>query len=308
MDDKLAKILGELQSENPDDQNGEYEPLNATELSRLESLLPRYTTAIPTNQQTAALINNILPLLGHESSVNSTSAPRFAELADRASERNLHAGYACRLLPQLQLLSIWFWIGSIAVVCLTLLFMMQLAPSEMIAHTNPVVLLAPLLSLIAVAYACRSYGTPMYELELSYPITPAQWLTGKIASVLIAYIALFSGVSLITEWNDLSTIIPFTISWLVPLFLYCALTLALLLRLGTIGATFCMALLWLTQIWLGEKLGRFYWLGDTSFRYWASSKALGAAFTLIAFLYIIYRLRREAGSVSRNSSSSGGYL
>lgn len=296
MDDRLAKILNELETELPEGENGPIERFTAQEKSRLEALLPRYTTAEPTAQQTAALIGKLLPRLAHG------DAPIASRFADRLAPPGEHAalsGFVRTIMPQLRLLSIWFWLGSIAAIALSLLFMHPLARHGLLPDSNPVVLLAPLLSLVAVAYACRSYGTPLYELELSFPITPGQWLTGKIASVLIAYIMLFSGASVMMNWNDPSGLIPFTISWLVPLCLYSMMTLALMFRLGAIGASFLMLLLWLAQFALGDRLGRFYLLGDADYRYWAASKAIGALLALLAAAYVAYRIRRENAAVGR---------
>ncbi len=295
MDDRLTEILSELKREAAEEP-GEYEPWTYEERQRLTALLPRYTVASPTRRQTAALIDRVLPLLD--------DGPVVADQGDRQSGGKLATG-ARWLIPQFQLLSVWFWVGSVMAIGISLLCIEPFAALDLPVHTNPVVLAAPLLSLVAVAYACRSYGTPMYELELSFPSTPAQWVMGKISSVLAGYIVLFSVASLITTWNDLSLILPFTVSWLVPLCLYSVLTVLLLMRVGVTGATIVMILLWLSQALLRERLGMFYWLGDWNAPYFASSKAMGGMLTLLAVVYMAYRLRRSSTGAAIPQASGG---
>jgi len=298
MDEKLKRILEELESELGEEPGGEEAGYH-----RLGELLPRYTESEPTARQTSALIERLMPLLNGPDADPAPTRPRFAEVmeAEQAKERASGVrrdSLADRLLqvvqPQLLLLSVWFWIGSIAIVIVSLALMLgQEQPLGALRSSNPLVLLAPLLSLLGIAYSCRSYGTPTYELELSFPITPAQWLTAKIAAIFVGYVVLFAAAGCVLYWNDGVPLLAFTISWLVPLALYGSLTLALLLKFGPFNAAGAMLLFWTAQLAGGTKLGAFYFLADASYEHWQASKLAGGIAALLAAAYVVLRLRKE---------------
>ncbi|WP_256760720.1 hypothetical protein [Cohnella sp. WQ 127256] len=312
MDEKLRKILNELADE---DREGSDDEGSTTSQSfiRLGELMPRFTAPEPTSLHTTALIDKLLPLLDNkhvdvEQGVNART-PRFAEVMDR--EGRGHSGTTVSrlfrlMMPQLLILSPWFWVGSLLAVGISLMLMLSpQQPFGFAGSTNPIVLMAPLLSLLGISYSCRSYGTPMFELEMSFPLTPSQWLTGKIAMILCCYLILFALASGVLAWNEGIAIIPFTISWLIPLCLYSLLTLALMLRFGTLTATFTMVGFWLMQFIFGEGMGAFYFLGDTSFEQWLSSKVVGAIVSVVVAAYVIFRLRRDQGiAVSATQTES----
>jgi|GEM_PF-3076311 len=308
MDERLNSMLKELQQDPAAEAPGTYEPWTSEEQQRLAVLLPRYTVASPTRQMTAALIDRVLPLLDDASEAEKELFDRQVAAVnqkDRVPEERPTAGYWRVFIPQLQLLSVWFWIGSILAIGISILGMEPFAALALPLHTNPVVLTAPLLSLGAVAYACRSYGTPMYELELSFPLSPAQWVMGRVAAILACYIMLFSVASLVLTWDDPAQILPFTASWLVPLCLYSAATVVLLMRWGTMGATVVMLLLWLGQTLLRERLGPFFWLGDLSSPHFVSGKTTGSLLTLLAVIYLVYRLRGSRMDAPRLPTGGG---
>lgn len=287
MDEHLGKIVRELEATTIGKSEGEKVLFEEEELARLSTLLPRYNVAHPTAAQTSALLARMHAMLPVQ------AEPRFAEQLAEAAAMPLR-----RSLQTMERLSLWFWLSAIAAVGISMLFIKPFAQAGLFVSTNPVLLLAPLLMFLSIAYACRTYGTPVYELELSLPVTPAQWMMRKLVFVLAAHIVLFSVASLALTWNDLSALLPFTISWLVPLCLYSALLLTLMIHLGTMPASILMSLLWLVQVIAGDHLGYLYWLGDQHYAYWAQSKLLGMLLTLLASMYIGWRLKLEREKVA----------
>ncbi|BBI35186.1 hypothetical protein [Cohnella abietis] len=306
MDNKLKVILNKGNTMTPIDEldSIEFESLSEQERERLNQMLPRYTVAEPTTRQTAMLIDKLMPLLDTDQAelprftdqTSSSVQPRFADQLhhDRvALSQSLSARFVRTVMPQIVLLSGWFWAGSLLAVIISVMFMRIFEQFELLTSSNPIIMMAPLLSLVAIIYACRSYGTSMFELERSFPLSPAKWITSKITVVLCYYIALFVLASFIFTWHNDRAIVPFTISWLVPLCLYSSVTLALLLRLGNVTTAFTMTGLWLAQIIGSEKLGPLFLLGDSEYTYWAFSKIIGALVSLLALAYILFHLRKK---------------
>lgn len=161
-------------------------------------------------------------------------------------------------------------------------------------HTNVLIVLVPLLAGLSVSYSFRSFGTPMFELELSFPMTPMQWLLGRLTVIVFyqAGLALAASFVLNREWLN-ESLPAFVISWLVPLGLYCAGTLALTLRFGTWYGTLIMAALWIGQIPLQQHVGPLYFISDSNHPHWAASKIIALLLTLLLAADVIRQFRKQ---------------
>lgn len=194
-----------------------------------------------------------------------------------------------------------FWALSASAVFLIVLAHIGIAPFAIYGalesaalHTNVLIVLVPLLAGLSVSYACRSFGTPMFELELSFPMTPLQWLLGRFTVIVFYQAGLALAASFVLTQGWLSDSLPaFVISWLVPLGLYCAGTLALTLRFGTWYGTLLMASLWIGQLPLQKHLGPLYFVSDTNHPHWAASKILALLITLLLAADAVRQLRKQ---------------
>jgi hypothetical protein len=295
------------------------EELNEPFLSNDEALmlankLPRYTSADPSVHETKALIERLRPHIQHgttEAASNSNSPmPRFSEIMEAREHAVSPVWFRIQqyLLPQTQLLAWPFWIVSALVV----LFgnMVYVVYGDDLAsmaaqynwHTHPLILLIPLLTGLSLCYSFRSYGTPMYELELSFPITPAQWLISRLAIIVFYDILLATAASIIFYSMGPSSgfvsysLLPFIVSWLVPLCLYCAGSVACMLRFGVLLGSFIMAAGWFIQMLMMKQLGVFYFISDPSYGQWAESKWIALLFTLVFASDVIIYVRKQSGS------------
>ncbi|QGQ95554.1 hypothetical protein EHS13_12015 [Paenibacillus psychroresistens] len=305
---KEEEQLHTINQELNDDQ------LSDEELQQLAQRLPRYTAIEPSVHQTRMLIERMRPHMQHDSKLPTLISPppmiRFSEILEQreASRLNGWARIKQYLLPQAQLLAWSFWLVSALVVVLgTFLYILfggDLAQvfSTYQWHTHPLILLIPLLTGFSLSYSFRSYGTPMYELELSFPITPAQWLLSKLSIIVLYDIMLGTAASLIiyslTPTTGIASfsLLPFIVSWLVPLCLYCVGSVACMLRFGTLIGSLVMAAAWFIQLFMMNKLGPFYFLSDPSYGQWQESKWIGLLITLLFASDVIVYLRKMKGS------------
>lgn len=286
------------------------------ELLLLNNKLPRYTATEPSVHDTRVLIERLRPHMQHDLKQTSNlinPVTRFSELLQQRAENDLRGWRRIKqyLLPQAQLLAWPFWLISALVVLLgTMLFVLfGVDIAELFNsyqwHTHPLILLIPLLTGFSLSYSLRSYGTPMYELELSFPITPAQWLLSKLTVIVIYDIVLATAASFIfysiapaSSGTPSYSLLPFIVSWLVPLCLYCAGSVACMLRFGTLKGSLVMAATWFIQMLMMSKLGVLYFLSDPSYEQWQESKWLALLLTLVFTGDVLIYLRKFRGSTA----------
>jgi hypothetical protein len=282
----------------------------------LANKLPRYTAAEPSANETRALIERLRPHMQHDLAQTpmtlTSSVLRFSEILEQREESAIQGWPRIKqyLLPQTQLLAWPFWLVSALVVLLgPMLVVFFGADFTRIFtfyhwHTHPLILLIPLLTGISLSYSFRSYGTPMYELELSFPITPAQWLLSRLTVIVLYDIVLATAASFIfystipASGSGLASysLFPLIISWLVPLCLYCAGSVACMLRFGTLIGSLVMATTWFIQMFMMNQLGPFYFLSDPSYMQWQESKWLALLLTLLFAGDVMVYLRKKRGS------------
>jgi len=317
VDPKLLAILREL-----DDAHRTGTGTDAVAEADLELLsrhLPRFTVAEPTLDDSRKLVDRLRPILRErgrlrvdgEATADARMAPRIAaappeaRFADRlraaADDRRPSFGAVIRsAAAHSRSMPRMFWVLSALAVLLGVLMQTGIVPAVSPAavggfepRTNVLIVLVPLAAGLGLSWSLRSYGTPMFELELSFPMTPAQWLLGRLAVTALyqAGLALAASFVLTRGWLDESLPV-LVISWLAPLGLYCAGTLALTLRFGTLYGTLIMAALWLAQLPLQEHLGPLYFVGDARHPHWAESKLAALIAALLCAADAVRQFRR----------------
>lgn len=144
--------------------------------------------------------------------------------------------------PQIQLLGWPFWLSSTVVLSMGLLVL----PSNTHQSMIPLLVLAPLLAVLSVAYAFRSYSYGVIEWEKSCPISPTQLVLGRL-SIIVFYDMLLSSLVSFSLYNrGISASLGILIlAWLAPLLALAGLTLILSLRFGQVVATCVGTLAWL---------------------------------------------------------------
>jgi len=288
--------------------------LTETDIELLARHLPRYTAAEPTLRESRALADRIRPLLRDGASLlapeDEAAASRGpaapARFADRLREtedvrRSAFGAIIRYAAAHARSFSRMFWAVSTLAVLLSVLVHIGIAPAVLSGvpgvgepHTNILIVLVPLIAGLSLSWSLRSYGTPMFELELSFPMTPAQWLLGRL-SVIVLYqagLTLAAGFVLTRGWLNESFPV-LMISLLAPLGLYCAGTLALTLRFGPLYGTLIMASLWIAQLPLQRHLGPLYFVSDMHHPRWAESKALALLASLLLAADAIRQIRRQ---------------
>jgi hypothetical protein len=100
---------------------------------------------------------------------------------------------------------------------------------------NPLAWTAPVLVLLSVCAAFRTFGSPMLELELTLPVTPAQLVYGRLVIILGVNLLAALAVSPMAASSG-TGLGPFILAWLVPLIAAAAVALAAVLYLPHYGA------------------------------------------------------------------------
>jgi hypothetical protein len=324
VDPKLHAILEELSDEHRTQPGAD--ALTEPDIELLSRHLPRYTVAEPTVQESRALVDRIRPLLRERIALDVESAApvagagaRFADLLREADDAR-HSAFGTLIryasahvasFPRM------FWgLSALAVLLCVLASALASVLASPVASpvasggfafaatdgaaggggldTNVLIVLIPLIAGLSVSCSFRSIGTPMFELELSFPMTPLQWMLGRLTVVVFYETGLALAASFLLTRGWLNESLPvFVISWLVPLGLYCAGTLALTLRFGTWHGAWIMALLWIAQLPLHKYLGPLYFVSDTHHPHWASSKAAALLLTLLFVADITRQARKR---------------
>lgn len=135
------------------------------------------------------------------------------------------------LQPQIRLLRAPFWLASGLVVLLGLPLIsprVQAALGLQVGYGGFLVMIAPVLAALGVAYAFRSAGTGMAEVELTCPLTPAQLLLGRLFWVAAYDAVLLGSGSLVAASLEPGISLGYLVlGWLAPLLLATVTALAL---------------------------------------------------------------------------------
>lgn len=230
-------------------------------LEALPGELDDLTATAALLQRAAALEDGRFP--GPDSAETAGLAAALAAAmpeSDGALARELTAawsetgGWAARVLgavrPQVRLLGRRFWLASAAVVGAGLPL---LSPDVRawagldLTYGAFLVVVAPLLSAMGVAYAFRSAGTGMAEVELTCALTPAQLVLGRLFWVAGYDLLLLGAASLASLGLEPGMQLGWLVlGWLAPM---------LLLSCGVLVLS-----LWMPP-WAGAAAGLSLWAG-----------------------------------------------
>ncbi|MBP1996336.1 hypothetical protein [Paenibacillus eucommiae] len=181
-----------------------------------------------------------------------------------------------------------FWLASLAVVLLGMLFEVVAADQSAI---RPFIFTAPLLAALSVCFAFRSFGTSMFILEMSFPVTPMILIFGRLTLVIAYNTFLGIGISLLLT-GFTAEIGGFVISWLVPLGFTCLLALVLMLYFGLFVGVFGSVAVWSIQLWMNEQLGYLYIFSGRTNVYWMESKTGGIVVIAVLVAILCYKIRK----------------
>lgn len=108
---------------------------------------------------------------------------------------------------------------------------------------NPLALVAPVLAVISVCAAFRTFGSPMLELELTLPVTPAQLVYGRLLLILGYNTIAALAVSPMAA-SGREELGGFILGWLFPLAVTCMVALAAVLYVHPYGAAGLSLAVW----------------------------------------------------------------
>lgn len=253
--------------------------------------MERYQVAGPSEVQTKALLARLTPLM-----VQQDTPPRFADqLYDAERGRYpLYFRFIRSIIPQVQLFSWLFWIVSalLLIVGAVVMPLMDFNNFSNLDNFNSFFIVSVLLPGISVFYALRSYGTPMGGLESTFPVSQAEVIMGRLSIILLYDIVLASGVSVMLSIYGLTgPLFVFIISWLVPLCLCATLAFVGIICFGTkVGGVISIAA-WGVQLFVGNRLGPFYFISDTGYEFWETSRVIASVLTVILIVIACITLR-----------------
>lgn len=256
-----------------------------SEEMKLGRILGRYTIEAPTTADTAQFAAGLL---------------RHWDAAEEPSPA-AGTGKPFHMLQmiqaQLKLFRWSFWLASAAILVLGLLVEVA-AGSE--SAVRPFIFTAPLLAALGVCFAFRSYGTPMFRLEMSLPVTPMLLIFGRL-TIIVAYNSLLGiCLSLLLAGGAGSGIGAYVFSWLVPLGVTCLSALIVMLHAGLNAGIFMSVLVWSVQLWLNKHLGMFYIFSSETSGYWMESKVIGVLLIVLlsGLLWLRIRWLKSSGRLA----------
>ncbi|WP_088832448.1 hypothetical protein [Paenibacillus tyrfis] len=240
--------------------------------------LERYRGAGPSDEQTKALLARLTPQAAEP------ERPRFADRLPHAEPGSapLWVALIRFIAPQVRLFSKAFWIVSAVIMIFGALAMPLVGRNGI----NSFVFVSSFVAGIGVFYALRSYGTPMSKLEATFPVSPVEMMMGRLGIIILYDMILALAASVLLSLTGQSgPLFAFIIGWLAPLCFCTALAFAAIVRFGPrIGAVLSLAV-WMAQFALRDVLGPFYFMSDTGYAFWGSSRMI--AFVIAAILFFV---------------------
>ncbi|MFZ5826035.1 MAG: hypothetical protein ACOY94_17200, partial [Bacillota bacterium] len=212
----LERLRQELGFEPP---AGPLSPAELEELLAAATALRSSPTPLPTAAETDRLAALAADLV----------APPPSEVA-RALEAGGRASWLAEALaavrPQVRILRRPFWLASAAVVAAGLPLLDTGLRSSLgidLTYGGFLLIIAPVLAALGVAYAFRSAGTGMVEVEMACPLSPVQLLLGRLFWVTAYDAALLGAASLAAAGLEPGMRLGFLlVGWLAPMLLLAA--------------------------------------------------------------------------------------
>lgn len=201
--------------------------------------LNRYTVAAPTKDDTAVLLRSIKQNLA-----TAEDTARLRRQLERPSGRQA-VGLLSLIRPQISLLGKPFWLASVLVCCLGLLFTSAIGDMQMV----PLVMAAPLLAAVSIVFAFQSGDERVLELENSVPLSWQQLVFGRLSIVLAVDCLSLGCISLLAVrlMPELSLGL-LLLSWFAPLLLWASLAFGLSLRYGSLVGLLVACAAWGLQV------------------------------------------------------------
>jgi hypothetical protein len=157
--------------------------------------------------------------------------------------------------------------------------------------TQPLVIIVPAVAALSVFGAFRSYGTPMFRLEMSMPISPAQLVYGRLL-LIVGYDVLLALAASLLMGASMKELGLHIINWLMPLGISSMAALAAMLYMKLSGAIVTSLLVWSLQLILNDRLGMFYWFGSYQEADWTMSKLVGGLFIIVLAGFVHWKIAR----------------
>lgn len=250
------------------------EALTPEQMNRLVEGLSRFTVEPPKADDTKRLA---AALSARWEEGRQAAAGRKRR---KLSELGLLVHLMSWLRPQIRLFAWPFWVVSAAIVLIGGLLGSLFGE---INAAQPLVFVTPLLAALSVCYVFRSFGTPMFELELSMPVSPIQLVFGRLTLIVAYDVVLTTLVSLLAKHP--ADVGAFIASWLIPLGVSSLAALVVMLYYGILSGLLMSVFVWAVQLILNERLGMLYIFSGESYPDWLASKLIG--FGLIVVLCLL---------------------
>lgn len=190
--------------------------------------------------------------------------------------------------PQVQLFRFPFWIISAFILILG----GWLGTIFHSGSVHPFAFTTPLIAALSVCLAFRTFDEPMFELEMSFPISATQLIFARLSIIVVYNIAIALLISFVVHGFSAS-IGLYIINWLIPLGLSSLLALVVMLYYGYYAGLLSSLVLWVIQLTINEHLGILFFFGsDVGSGQWLTSKLLGITLIIIMLFAVWHKTTR----------------
>ena len=191
---------------------------------------------------------------------------------------------------QMRFYNVYIWIAALVVLLVGAAWTYDTAD---IINVNIMVAMVPWLGSALTLYAMYQRRGVWGELERISTVSSEVAVMGRwvIAIGLDAAAALVATLlSVGMGWE--SSFAALTLSWLIPLLVSAALSLAVTLRFGISAALITSITMWSVQLAVGPRLKAFYLIASPGDSYWAASRWVGLILAAALTAWSCFMLRR----------------
>lgn len=190
---------------------------------------------------------------------------------------------------QVRVLGRRFWVASAALVALGVPLVNRTpgtAPGPSVTYSAFLIAIAPVLAVLGVAYAFRSAGTGMAEVEMLCAISPAQLVFGRLLWVAAYDAALLGLGSLVAASYERDARLDWLVAgWITPMLLLALSVMVLSLYIPLWASVACALAVWVAAI--GAEYVRLGRGGHGWWSYEVASSPTSIPLTLAAFAGVI---------------------
>ncbi|AEE97778.1 hypothetical protein Mahau_2639 [Mahella australiensis 50-1 BON] len=191
---------------------------------------------------------------------------------------------------QMRFYNVYIWIAALVVLLVGAVWTYDTAD---IINVNIMVAMVPWLGSGLTLYAMYQRRGVWGELERISTVSSEVAVMGRwvIAIGLDAAAALVATLlSVAMGWE--SSFAALTLSWLIPLLVSAALSLAVTLRFGISAALITSIMMWSVQLAVGPHLKAFYLIASPGDAYWTASRWIGLILAAALTAWSCFMLRR----------------